>query len=99
MVVRRAGKGNQVLCCNTVLAVFSIEVVVSLSKYALIAGGNWTNAANCGPRCRNCNNGRLDVNANNAARGRAPIRRMLEILSSCTVFLPKEQLRLDNITL
>ena len=44
------------------------------TPYAIIAGGTWTSAANCGPRCRNCNNSRLNVNANNGARGRALIR-------------------------
>ena len=41
---------------------------------ALLAGGNWGNGANCGSRCRNANNSRLNVNANNGCQGQARIR-------------------------
>lgn len=33
------------------------------------AGGNWGNGAQCGSRCRNFNNRRSHVNANNGGRG------------------------------
>ena len=44
--------------------------------YALIAGGAWSDAAYCGPRCRSCGASRLGVSASVAARGRAPSRKM-----------------------
>ncbi len=37
----------------------------------MIAGGNWSNGANCGSRSRNANNARSNANTNNGARGRA----------------------------
>jgi hypothetical protein len=39
----------------------------------LLAGGNWTNAAHCGSRCRNANNSRSTANTSNGGRGRARI--------------------------
>ena len=36
---------------------------------ALLAGGNWNNAANCGSRSRNANNVRSNVNTNIGGRG------------------------------
>lgn len=34
----------------------------------LLAGGNWNNSTSCSSRCRNGNNVRSNVNANNGAR-------------------------------
>ena len=46
---------------------------------ALLAGGNWSNGANCGSRCRNANNSRLNVNANNGCQGQARIRGAMQL--------------------
>ena len=39
------------------------------SSYCLLAGGHWNDSSSCGSRCRNGNNVRSNVNANNGARG------------------------------
>ena len=48
--------------------IFGLFGLIGLSNWLLIAGGNWSNAANAGSRSRNANNYRWNTNTNIGCR-------------------------------